>query len=370
VKKFKTQNLIIINLFIIGHVFFLIILFLPLLSYTRDTAEDPNWQSSQNEVRKVNLQEVMRFSDVPEKEIYFKRPSNIKLDDNGNIYIQDNPHILKFGPDGKFLIKLIGEGQGPGELVDDFIGNLSNFALVGNEVIAFSGYPYKIMWFNEKGEFQKEKKLPMGRGPQYFVTPNLNYYILEEEIPPRNKLPNVGPFKYSILLCLIIPDFKDKEVIHTWSLEGMADKNDPARTKRPEYVVVDSDTLVVNTTDEYEFITLNLKNDKKLKTFTHKYKREKFSTKSKKGYYPAIRTMYYVSPELWVVTWTKDKDGFPLICAHDLETGNVEEFYLRFPESDSDRRYYSRSMTIVKGFIFMIEQSPEGFYNIVKYQIE
>ena len=148
-RKFKTQNLI-----IIGFVFFLIILLLPFLSYTRDTAEDPNIPLSKNEVRKVNLKEVMRFSDVPEKEIYFKRPSNIKLDDNGNIYIQDNPHILKFGPDGKFLFKLIEEGQGPGELQDSFIGNLSNFALVGNKVIAFSGYPYKVMWFNEKGEFQ------------------------------------------------------------------------------------------------------------------------------------------------------------------------------------------------------------------------
>lgn len=361
-RKFKIQNPI-----ILGLVFFLIILLFPFLSYTRNMTENPNRQSSQNEVRRVNLKEVMRFSDAPEKEIYFKRPGNIKLDDYGNIYIQDNPHILKFGPDGKFLIKLIGEGQGPGELQDSFIGNLSNFALVGNKVIAFSGYPYKIMWFNEKGEFQKEKRLPQGRGPQYFVTQNLNYYILEEEIPPRNKRPNVGPFKYSILLCLISPDFKEKKVIHTWSLEGMAVENDPARTKRPEYVVVDSDTLVVNTTDEYEFITLNLRNDKKLKTFTHKYKRVKSSTGRK---FPAIRTMYYVSPDLWVVTWTVDKDGFPLICAHDLETGNVEEFYLRFPESDLNRRYYSSVMTIVKGYIFMIEQSPEGFYNIVKYRME
>jgi len=97
VRKFKTQNLIIINLIIIGYVFFLIILFLPLLSYTRDTAENPNRQSSQNEVRKVNLKEVMRFSDVPEKEIYFKRPSNIKLDDNGNIYITVGSKLVSCG---------------------------------------------------------------------------------------------------------------------------------------------------------------------------------------------------------------------------------------------------------------------------------
>jgi hypothetical protein len=59
----------------------------------------------------VELEEVLRFSDAPEKEIFFRMPLAIKLDDNGNIYIQDRPHILKFGPDGKFLVKIQSRGE-------------------------------------------------------------------------------------------------------------------------------------------------------------------------------------------------------------------------------------------------------------------
>ncbi len=315
----------------------------------------------------VELEEVMRFTDDPDNEVFMKRPRGIKLDDNGNIYIQDNPHILKFGPDGKFLVKLIKIGEGPGELQDLAIVNLEDFFVIGNNVITFSGYPYKIMWFNERGEFQKEKKLLVSGAPYLFITPDLTYYTFQERMPRRDEMPNVGSFKYSWLLSRISPDFNKQEVIHTFPMEGNVYKRGSWGIQVPKYVVIDSDTLVVNTDKEYEFISLDLRSSKKLKTFTHKYKREKASTGRK---YSAIWAMHYVQPEIWVVTRTVDKDNFPLICAHDLETGSVEEFFLRFPKSDSSRRYSSYNLTIANGFIFTIEQSPEGFYNIVKYQIK
>ena len=133
----------------------------------------------------VDLEEVLRFSDVPEKEIYFKNPQAIKLDDDGNIYIQDKPHILKFGPDGKFLVKMIKEGQGPRELPDGYVGSLTDFIIVKNKVIAFSSY--KALWFNEKGEFQEEKRLPT-KGANFIVTPDLNYYAFERIRPRRDVL--------------------------------------------------------------------------------------------------------------------------------------------------------------------------------------
>lgn len=318
----------------------------------------------------VELEEVMRFTDDPDNEVFMKRPKGIKLDDNGNIYIQDKPHILKFGPDGKFLAKLIEIGQGPGELTDDFIGGLRNFTIIGNKVIAFSDYPYKIMWLNEKGKFQEEKKFPTRGDPQFFVTLDLNYYLFENKMPRPDEMPNAGSFKYSIRLCRISPDFKEKEVIHTFPMEGeVSRQNGPSSPREAQYALIDSETIVVNVAEEYEFFTLNLRSGEKLKTYSHKYKRVKLSV-GRKRYFPAIQSMHYVSPDLWVITRTRDKDNSPLVCSHDLETGSVEEFFLRFPKSDSSRRNFSYNLTIANGFIFTIEQSPEGFYNIVKYQIK
>jgi hypothetical protein len=370
VKKFKTQNLI-----IIGHVFFLIILFLPLLSYTRDTAEDPNKPSNKNEVRKVSLQEVMRFSDVPEKEIYFRRPQAIKLDDNGNIYIQDRPHILKFGPDGKFLVRMIKEGQGPGELPDGYVGSLTDFIIVKNKVIAFSSY--KALWFNEKGKFQEEKRLPIkGFSANFIVTPDQNYYAFERIHPPSKEMQKVGPYKYQMYLWRISPDYKEKEMIHKWELSGYIYGDGEFSFRAPLYLSIDSEILIVNNTDEYEFFSFDLKKNKITKTFTRKYKRiknQRLTLLLQRGtiYFPAIYGFHYIKPKLWVVTSTKDENGNLLIHSWDLKTGDMEEFYLKFPTSEVDRfRGFGSRIAVASGFIFSLEQNSEGFYNIVKYRME
>jgi len=363
VRKFKTQNLI-----ILGRVFFLTILFLPFLSYTRDITENSNRQSNQNEVRKVNLQEVMRFTDVPEKEIYFKYPFAIKLDDDGNIYIQDRPHILKFGPDGKFLVKMIKEGQGPGELPDGNFGSLIDFIIAKNKVIAFSSY--KALWFNEKGEFQEEKRLPTSLFTNFIVTPDLNYYALERIRPRRDELQKVGPYKYPMYLWRFSPDFKEKELIYKWELSGniYADGNYSFPT--PRYFLIDSEILIINLTDEYGFFSFDLKKRKIVKTFTRKYKR----IKSRAGgisYRYDISSFHYVKPKLWVVTSTKDENRNLLTHSWDLKTGDMEEFYLKFPKSENYKaRGEWNRIAIANGFMFSIEQNSEGFYNIVKYRIE
>ncbi len=364
-REFKTQNLI-----ILGLVFFLIILLLPFLSYTRDTAEDPNRQSSQNEVRKVNLKEVMRFSDVPEKEIFFRRPRAIKIDYNGNIYIQDRPHILKFGPDGKFLVKMIKEGQGPGELPDGFVGSLSDFIIVKNKVIAISSY--KVMWFNEKGEFQEEKRLPIKGWTDFIATPNLNYYAFERISPRRDVVQKVGPYKFPMYLWRFSPGFKEKELIYKWELSGNVHEDGTYSFIRPRYILIDSEILIVKITSEYEFFSFDLTKGKIVKTFTRKYERKRIKNPRGTFYLSDIRGFHYVRPKLWVVTSTYDENENPLIHSYDLKTGDMEEFYLKYPKSEDDinRRHDYNFFAVANGFIFTIEQNSEGYYNIVKYRIE
>lgn len=316
----------------------------------------------------VELEEVLRFSDAPEKEIFFKMPQAIKLDDNGNIYIQDRPHILKFGPDGKFLVKMIKVGQGPGELPDGYVGNLSDFIITKNKVIAFSSY--KALWFNEKGEFQEEKRLPIKGSSNFIVTTDLNYYALERIKPRRDEVQKVGPYKYPVYLWRIGPDFKEKELIYKWEISGNVSRPGTYSFSTPRYFLIDSEILIINMTGEYGFLSFDLKKSKIVKTFTQKYKRIKY----RRGmfYMPAISSFHYVWPELWVVTYTKDENKNPLIHSYDLKTGDVEEFYLKYPENEShvSRRHDYNFFAVASGFIFSIEQNSEGFYNIVKYRMK
>ena len=364
-RKFKTNNLI-----IIGYVFFIIILFLPFLSYPRNITLNPNKLSSKNTVRKVNLHEVMRFTDVPEKEIYFKEPRTIKLDDNGNIYIQDRPHILKFGPDGKFLVKMIKEGQGPGELPDGYVGSLLDFFIAKNKVIAFSSY--KALWFNEKGEFQEEKRVPIKGWANFIVTPDLNYYVLERISPRRDERQKVGPYKYPMYLWRISPDYKEKEMIYKWEVPGNVSRPGTYSFRTPRYFLIDSEILIVNITGEYGFFIFDLKKSKIVKTFTRKYKRIQGKTSQGTFYHSDIYGFHYVKPKLWVVTSTKDENKNPLIHSYDLKTGDMEEFYLKYPKSEDDikRRHDYNFFAVASGFIFTIEETPDGFYSIVKYRID
>jgi len=313
----------------------------------------------------------MRFSDVPEKKIFFRRPRAIKLDDDGNIYIQDRPHILKFGPDGKFLVKMIKEGQGPGELPDGYVGSLSDFIIVKNKVIAFSSY--KALWFNEKGEFLEEKRLPIkGFNANFIVTPDLNYYAFERIHPPSKEMQKVGPYKYQMYLWRISPDYKEKEMIYKWELSGYIYGGGSFSFRAPLYLSIDSEILIVNNTDEYEFLSFDLKKNKIVKTFTREYKRKKWrNLEGRTIYFPAIYGFHYIKPELWVVTSAKDENKNLLIHSWDLKTGDMEEFYLKFPTSEVDRfRGFGSRIAIINGFMFSIEQNSEGFYNIVKYRME
>jgi hypothetical protein len=309
----------------------------------------------------------MRFSDVPEKEIYFKYPLAIKLDDDGNIYIRDRPHILKFGPDGKFLVKMIKEGQGPGELPDGNFGSLVYFIIAKNNVIAFSSY--KALWFNEHGEFQEEKRLPTKGRSNFIVTPDLNYYALERISPRRDEVQKVGPYKYPMYLWRISPDFKEKELIYKWEISGKVSRPGSYSFTTPRYILIDSEILIINLTGEYGFLSFDLKQGKIVKTFTRNYKRIK--SRSGISYRYDISSFHYVKPKLWVVTSTKDENKNLLTHSWDLKTGDMEEFYLKFPKSENYRfRGEGSRIAIVSGFMFSIEQNSEGFYNIVKYRIE
>jgi sugar lactone lactonase YvrE len=68
---------------------------------------------------KVSLELVRRIGELEteDENIAFHIPSDIAIDDQGNIYVLDagNHRIQKFDPDGKYLATFGRRGQGPGE---------------------------------------------------------------------------------------------------------------------------------------------------------------------------------------------------------------------------------------------------------------
>jgi sugar lactone lactonase YvrE len=99
-----------------------------------------------------------------DENLAFNMPSDIILDDTGNIYILDsgNCRVQKFDPEGNFLASFGREGQGPGE----FNSPASlDFDAEGNLVIA-DGRSRKIQIFSTEGSLLKTitmTKTPLSR---------------------------------------------------------------------------------------------------------------------------------------------------------------------------------------------------------------
>jgi hypothetical protein len=83
-----------------------------------------------------------------------------------------------------------------------------------------------------------------------------------------------------------------------------------------------------------------------------------------------ITWIHVFKNSLWALTSTaKDKDSKPLIDVFDMEGKYIDSFYLQFP-SNNKTHWIVNSILSDDGFIFIPEQSEDGFVSIAKYRIK
>jgi len=102
---------------------------------------------------KIELVRTIGDINTMDENLAFNNPSDLVLDDTGNIYILDagNCRIQKFDPEGKFLDSFGREGQGPGEFQSP--ASL-DFDAEGNLIIA-DWRSRKIQIFSKEGSLLK-----------------------------------------------------------------------------------------------------------------------------------------------------------------------------------------------------------------------
>lgn len=147
----------------------LIVLFIPLASITAQNAQWKGTIETVDGVRIVHNEEGGKWGeDIPirielvrtigdidtlDENVAFNLPSDIVLDDAGNMYILDagNGRIQKFDSEGKFLASFGREGQGPGEF--NFPSSLDINA--DGDLIVSDRSSRKIQFFSRKGNYLK-----------------------------------------------------------------------------------------------------------------------------------------------------------------------------------------------------------------------
>ena len=130
-------------------------------------------------------------------------------DEEGNFYVTDftNTKILKYAPNGEFILSFGREGQGPGEF-----GSLSvvRFDKKSNLYIT-DGINRRISFFNKKGEFLRQIRLQERYENLYFNSKNFvvaNKWNIAQEANVSKQTSLYGLFDDSFNL--VVELFKDE----------------------------------------------------------------------------------------------------------------------------------------------------------------
>lgn len=121
--------------------------------------------------------------ETEDENLAFHIPSDIAIDDQGNIYILDagNHRIQKFGPDGKYITTIGNRGQGPGEFYFPLSLDLdpNGYLYVSDpqnqrvQILKPDGEEYKTISFHETPagtiRLSKSSDLVMGKGGIVFA---------------------------------------------------------------------------------------------------------------------------------------------------------------------------------------------------------
>ena len=338
-----------------------------------------------NAGRVISPKKVLSIEDTGEK-YYFKYPHNLKIGPDGSIFVIDFEQLLQFDPNGKFLRNLFKKGQGPGEMT-----NLENYDFEDKNIIAFSPYPTKLIWFDGNGKFIKDESLATKTQILKFHGLIGGRWVFETFEFPRNG----GELQYL--------DQDHKLLI--W--------NETAKTWRPlsafpvrimgvsaagggsgffdvgQFLAgpLGDRRLVISHTSEYDIKIFDLESAKVEREFQRAYQRvpppplkagqhrpaimmgDKTYEQRDEKYANDIANILVRGDHLWIVTSTMDKKKGVLVDVFDVEGHYRDCFYLDLPEPAREAVRSPALCAMAGDFLFTAEKSEEGTFTIKKYKI-
>jgi hypothetical protein len=346
----------------------------PFLARVCPLRDNPKKPLAKNAGRVLKLTEVMRIEGEGE-DYYYNGANELQIDDEGNIYIRDawssnqRAHLPKFSPDGRFLLDLYRQGEGPGEIESAY-----DFDISGSRVFVFDYMKRKILTLESDGTFVEEFKL---------------------ESETVGEL--IGLFKGQLVFLRQIHPFERKtsrlydveNIITFIAQDGRTEKDVVAFLNKQFYIssaqggglmfwdpfisVMGDGKLFVCSSQEYIIQVLDLETEEVTAKWTRDYSRIKhelldwerqFISKFKaprRRFEPDIKALFYNRGDLWVQTSRQQKDRGILFDVFDSEGRFVDSFYIPLE---------GRIVKIDGDFLFCAETDEEYLPCVVKYRID
>jgi hypothetical protein len=361
------------------------VLYFALPSFVRcQIIQNSSRPQAANAGRVITPKEILSIEDTGDK-FYFKYPHALKIGPDGSFFVIDVEQFLHFDPNGRFLRNLFKKGQGPGEMT-----NLENYAFEDKNIVAFSSYPAKMIWFDGDGKFVKDEILSTKTQILSFHGRIGGHWVFETYEFPRNS----GEIQYldqahQLLIW--------NETVKTWrSLSAFAVRvlgvsvgGSSGFFNVGEFLVepLGDRRLAISHTPEYDIKIFNLESDKVECEFQRAYERipppppkagqrraeliinKKTYEKPQEKYANDIANILVRGDLLWIVTSTTDKKKGILIDVFDPEGHYRDSFYMNLPEAGLSAIRSSSTCAMDGNFLFTAERTEEGTFAIRKYQI-
>jgi len=345
--------------------------------------DNPSRALSKNAGRIVRLEEVLRIRDDGESAI-FRSPRFFSLGPDGSLYFVDfaeGDRLYRYGPDGRFVYKLLRKGQGPGECQ-----SLSGYIVAGDQLRILSWVPPKIMDLDlGSGRYLEEARVEQDSHGLWFLgTAAGKIFGIRDEVFRLAAFESSGIYSIPNVVYEISADFKTWKRLYEFPVR-MLIKTRRAFRLDPIDAAIRGTTLYILHTAEYRVTQVDLASGVASRVISRAYdrvraksgKNEDADPETRGIKFPAdpyvwdIDRIHAAAGRLWVFTSTMKPDGDDQqVDIFDGEGRYVDRIVLRYPAGARNHRFLARwTLLSDDGFFVIPEQEEDGLVSIGKYRI-
>jgi hypothetical protein len=329
--------------------------------------ENPAKPLAANAGRVLKLTEAWRISDESGN-FYFKFPNQLQFTDDGTVFVADEKELLRFAPDGRFVKNIFKQGQGPGEIGDDF-----SYFVRGQDLFIQDMNSMRFWRADSNGVFQEAINLTNRdyRG-LVGVLPDGFLFLKTVWPPPSERTGKLIEIPH--IVTWVARDGSGKRDIATFRPKDfLAPQAATSMTAKVTALSPDGKVLYAFFGRDYLIEVVSLATGAVVKSFARAYPKVPHTEKTweadfrkkygspKVEYEIDVLNLYPVADHLWVETSKDDPTKGRLIDVFDSDGRFIDSFYLGPGRA---------LMAVGERFIFTMEKSQDETISIVKYRAE
>ncbi len=343
------------------------------LVLAQEIIENPEKPLSKKAGRVLQLVEELRITDEG-GEFFFKSPLEVKVDEDGFVYVREKDKLFKFDPDGKFIKNILRFGEGPGEVQE-----LASFEFDGDEVILFCSMRNKIIRTDKDGNLIQDSRFDEERFIRLLSYYKKKYFVLDYEWKSFERKTGIRVRSHS----LFIVDERGKisSTPHSfltkraWRVRTIGGRGriSSSPITRIHTVRAYPQYLYIAHTQDYLIKLLDLDTSQIIRSFRRKYAKVKRESQELVEFFMSeyqndVQNLLIFKDKLWVLTSTFQEGKGILVDVFKKEGEYIDNFFLPLLKIKREN-LETWPMAVYGDALFILEINEDETLAFVKYKI-